>query len=61
MLRIDDFASFKRVATPFYYYDIDLFTRTADKVAELSARTGIQVHYSIKAKVPRIRCRLRKR
>ena len=49
MLRIDDFASFKRVATPFYYYDIDLFTRTADKVAELSARTGIQVHYSIKA------------
>ena len=49
MLRIDDFASFKRVATPFYYYDIDLFTRTADKVAELSARTGIKVHYSIKA------------
>ena len=49
MLRIEDYASFRRVATPFYYYDIDLFNRTADKVAELSARTGIQVHYSIKA------------
>ena len=49
MLKIDDFAAFKKVATPFYYYDIDLFTRTADKVAELSASTGIQVHYSIKA------------
>ena len=33
MLKIDDFASFRRVATPFYYYDIDLFRRTADKVA----------------------------
>ena len=49
MLRIDDFASFRRVATPFYYYDIDLFQRTADKVAELSERTGIHVHYSLKA------------
>ena len=49
MLRIDDFASFEKVATPFYYYDIDLFRRTVDKVAELSAQTGIQVHYSLKA------------
>ena len=49
MLKIDDFASFGKVATPFYYYDIDLFRRTADKVAELSSRTGIQVHYSLKA------------
>ncbi|HBH08281.1 MAG TPA: diaminopimelate decarboxylase [Rikenellaceae bacterium] len=49
MLRIDDFASLRKVATPFYYYDIDLFQRTCDKVAELSERTGIQVHYSVKA------------
>ncbi|MBR4167805.1 MAG: diaminopimelate decarboxylase [Bacteroidales bacterium] len=49
MLKIDDFASFSRVATPFYYYDIDLFRRTVDKVAELSERTGIHVHYSLKA------------
>ena len=49
MLRIDDYATFRRVATPFYYYDIDLFMRTVDKVADLSEKTGIQVHYSVKA------------
>ena len=49
MLKIEDFASFRRVATPFYYYDIDLFRQTAEKVAELSERTGIHVHYSLKA------------
>ena len=49
MLNIADFEIFKKVATPFYYYDIDLFEKTADKVAELSARTGIKVHFSVKA------------
>jgi diaminopimelate decarboxylase len=49
MLKIDDFATFRKVATPFYYYDIDLFNSTVDKVAELSERTGIKVHFSIKA------------
>lgn len=38
MLRIDDYATFRRVATPFYYYDIDLFMSTVDKVADLSKR-----------------------
>ncbi len=49
MLKIGDYAAFSKVATPFYYYDIDLFRRTAEKVAELSARYGIHAHYSIKA------------
>lgn len=49
MLTINDFASFRKVATPFYYYDVDLFQKTAEIVAALSERTGIQVHYSIKA------------
>lgn len=49
MLKIGDYAAFSKVATPFYYYDIDLFRRTADKVAELSARYGIHAHYSVKA------------
>lgn len=49
MLKIGDFAALSKVATPFYYYDIDLFRRTADKVADLSARYGIHAHYSIKA------------
>jgi len=49
MLEIKDFKSLKNVATPFYYYDIDLFKKTVNEVAELSAATGIHVHYSIKA------------
>ena len=49
MLKIGDYESFSKVATPFYYYDIDLFQNTADKVAELSARYGIHAHYSVKA------------
>ena len=28
MLKIGDYESFSKVATPFYYYDIDLFHRT---------------------------------
>ncbi len=49
MLKITDFAAFKKVATPFYYYDVELFEKTANLVAELSQRYEINVHYSIKA------------
>ena len=38
-----------RIATPFYYYDMDLFRRTVDHVAELAAAHDIKVHYAIKA------------
>lgn len=49
MLNIPDFASFRNVATPFYYYDINLFNKTVDKVADLSKKYNIHVHYSVKA------------
>lgn len=49
MLEIKDYASFMNVATPFYYYDIDLFKKTVATVAELSKKYGIHVHYSVKA------------
>ena len=49
MLNIPDFASFRNVATPFYYYDIDLFNKTVDEVAELSRKYNVHVHYSVKA------------
>lgn len=49
MLNIPDFQALKRVETPFYYYDIDLFNRTADAAAAAVAETGIQIHYSVKA------------
>ena len=42
-----------RVATPFYYYDMDLFHKTVDHVAELAAQYDLKVHYAIKANVER--------
>ena len=42
-----------RVATPFYYYDMDLFHRTVDYVADLAARYDVKVHYAVKANVER--------
>ena len=42
-----------RVATPFYYYDMDLFRRTVDHVAELASQYDVKVHYAIKANVER--------
>ena len=42
-----------RVATPFYYYDMDLFRRTVDHVAELASRYDVKVHYAVKANVER--------
>jgi len=37
------------ITTPFYFYDMDVFTKTLDKVAGLSAANNIAVHYAIKA------------
>ena len=42
-----------KVATPFYFYDMELFCRTVDHVAVLAARHDIKVHYAIKANVER--------
>ena len=42
-----------RVATPFYYYDMDLFRRTVDHVAELASQYDVKVHYAVKANVER--------
>jgi diaminopimelate decarboxylase len=49
MLQIEDFGALSKIETPFYYYDIDLFRRTADLAASLSRETGIEIHYSVKA------------
>ena len=49
MLDIHNFDRFAEMETPFYFYDIDLFERTADKLAALSVTYDIGVHYAIKA------------
>ena len=51
MLDFSTIEQFDRIATPFYYYDMDLFHKTVDHVAELASAYGIKVHYAIKANV----------
>ena len=48
MLDIHNFERFAEVETPFYFYDLDLFRRTADVLSALSEAYGIEVHYAIK-------------
>ena len=38
-----------KIATPFYFYDMNLFHKTVDRVAELAAQYNMEIHYAIKA------------
>lgn len=51
MLNIKDIAAFDNLRTPFYYYDMDLLRKTVERVASISGKYGIHVHYAIKANV----------
>ena len=53
MLDINTIERLDRVATPFYYYDMDLFHKTVDYVAGLAKEHDIKVHYAVKANVER--------
>ncbi len=53
MLDNNTIEQFEKIATPFYYYDMELFTKTVDHVAELAAHHDIKIHYAIKANVER--------
>ena len=53
MLDINTIEKLDRVATPFYYYDMDLFHKTVDYVADLAKEHDIKVHYAVKANVER--------
>ncbi len=44
---------FEKIATPFYYYDMDLFRKTVDHAAELAEHHDIRIHYAIKANTER--------
>ena len=44
---------FDRIATPFYYYDMELLRNTVDHVAELAQKYDLKVHYAVKANVER--------
>lgn len=51
MLDIKNFSRLAEVETPFYFYDTDLFGRTADALSALSEAYRIKVHYAVKANV----------
>lgn len=53
MLDISTIEQFDQIATPFYFYDMDLFRKTVDQVAELAESHNIKVHYAVKANVER--------
>ena len=53
MLDFNIIEQLDNIATPFYYYDMDLFHKTVDHVAELASAHNIKVHYAIKANVER--------
>ncbi len=53
MLDTNIIERFEKIATPFYYYDMELFRKTVDHVAELAASHDIRVHYAVKANVER--------
>ena len=44
MLKLKNIKDLKSVPTPFWYYDMDLFRRTIDEAARLSAETGVLIH-----------------
>ena len=53
MLDFNTIERLDRIATPFYYYDMDLFRKTVDHVADLAQQHDIEVHYAVKANVER--------
>ncbi len=53
MLNTNIIDKFEKIATPFYYYDMDLFRKTVDHAAELAEHHGIRIHYAIKANTER--------
>ncbi len=55
MLKFNDFGRVEELATPFWYYDMDVFCKTVKLAASLSERYGIGAHYALKANVePRL-------
>ena len=53
MFDLSSIERFEQIATPFYYYDMELLDRTLDTLVELSGKYGVKVHYAVKANVER--------
>ena len=53
MLDINIIEQLDKIATPFYYYDMDLLHKTVDYAAEMAQKYGVRIHYAVKANVER--------
>ena len=53
MLDINTIEQLDKIATPFYYYDMELLRKTVDYAAEMARKYGIKIHYAVKANVER--------
>ena len=53
MLDINTIEKLDKIATPFYYYDMDLLHKTVDHAAEMAQKYDIKIHYAVKANVER--------
>ncbi|MEN8139086.1 MAG: diaminopimelate decarboxylase [Bacteroidota bacterium] len=42
---------FKELQTPFYYYDVDVLTKTLDAAKKAASEYGYHIHYALKANV----------
>ena len=53
MLDINTIEQLDKIATPFYYYDMELLKNTVDYAAEMALKYGVKIHYAVKANVER--------
>ena len=53
MFDLGSIEKFENIATPFYYYDMELLDRTLDTLSALSGKYGVDIHYAVKANVER--------
>jgi diaminopimelate decarboxylase len=49
MISLETIEKFREIATPFYYYDLDVLRSTLEVVKKESLNSGYKVHYAVKA------------
>lgn len=49
MITREQTEKFRKINTPFYYYDTDVLKATLEKIKKETAGTGYKIHYAVKA------------
>lgn len=48
-LRIEQIEKFRGIETPFYYYDLELLSKTLEVISNESSKRNYKIHYALKA------------